>query len=54
MKTTAILLRSSRAFPLSVWVTFKRGIQIFTHKFTPLSILMQKCSLESLHDDQQA
>ena len=38
MKTAAILLRSPRAFPLSVWATFKRQIQMFTHKFTPLSI----------------
>ena len=37
MKTTAILLRSPRVFPLSVWATFKREIQIFTYKFTPLS-----------------
>ena len=28
MKTTAILLRSPRAFPLSVWVNFRREFQI--------------------------
>ena len=37
MKTAAILLRSPRAFPLSVWATFMREIQIVTHKFTQLS-----------------
>ena len=38
MKTAAILLRLPRAFPLSVWATFTREIQFFTHKYTQLSI----------------
>ena len=37
VKSAAILLRSPRAFPLSVWATFKREIRIFTYKFIRLS-----------------
>ena len=51
MKTTAILLRSPRVFPLSVWATFKRKIQIFTHKFTPLSIPLSMKDQKSISEE---
>ena len=38
VKTGAILFRSKRVFPLSVWANFRHEFQIFTHKFTHLSI----------------
>ena len=37
MKSAAVLVASPRVFPLSVHAIFTRKIQIFTHKFTPLS-----------------
>ena len=37
--------RAPREFPLSVRATFKRDLQIYTHKFTPLSTDMQKIGL---------
>ena len=33
VKTTAILFRSPRAFPLSVWANLRRELRIFTHKY---------------------
>ena len=37
VKSAAVLVASPRVFPLSVRAIFTREIQIFTHKFTPLS-----------------
>ena len=38
MKTRAFYVAPPREFPLSVRATFEPELQIFTHKFTPLSI----------------
>ena len=38
MKTRTFYVAPPRVFPLSVRATFERELQIFTHKFTPLSI----------------
>ena len=38
MKTRAFYVAPPREFPLSVLWTFEWELQIFTHKFTPLSI----------------
>ena len=39
VKTRTFYVAPPREFPLSVRATFKRELQIFTHKFTPLSIV---------------
>ena len=57
VKTAAILFRSPRAFPISVWANLRRDLRIFTHKFTPLSsingivlMVFWDCSRLSLND----
>ena len=38
VKTRTFYVAPPLEFPLSVRATFKRELQIFTHKFTPLSL----------------
>ena len=46
MKTRTLYVAPRREFPLSVRATFERELQIYTHKFTPLSITVKANSAE--------